>query len=206
MLKIYKMRSFLFFIFFISSFSVFSQEDYLDLIAKETCECVNAKKIDFSKSRDTEAQAVVGVCMITSYSNYKDKMNPEDKVEFDDNEGMAKFGEKVAMKMLNHCPDLIIKLGSTLHENDNSISSNSSIEGEFISIKFGDFITLIMKDKSGRIHNLLLLNHFQNAEWITNNELKKNQKISITYNDHEFYDPKSKDYKLFKVLYGINKI
>lgn len=194
-------------LFFLSiSFSVFSQQDYVDIIARETCECVNAKKIDLTKASEVEVQAALGVCMITSYSTYKDKMNPEDKVEFGDSGGMEKLGEKVGLKMLNHCPELIMKLGSALDEEKNSAVPNLIIEGEFVSVKQGDFVALVVKDNSGRIHNLLLLNHFQNAEWITNNELKKNQKISVTYNDHEFYDPKSKDYKHFKVLYGINKI
>ena len=65
------------------------------------------------------------------------------------------------------------------------------------------FLTIVLKEKSGRFHQLLFLNFFENAELITNGKLKPNQKIAITYNEHEFYDPKLKDYKYYKVLYSL---
>lgn len=126
--------------------------------------------------------------------------------------------------MINHCPDLMIKLGQGYIENNkgnfeteeevveiknekNDVAVGDSVlEGTFLEYKTGDFITISLKDNTGRTHHLLLLNHFENADLITNNKLQPNQKISVSYSEHEFFDPKLKDYKYFKVLYSLKTL
>ncbi|WP_136668085.1 hypothetical protein [Flavobacterium sp. H122] len=211
---------FYFSLFFCFLFGFSYAQDYFDLMAKETCECVQAKKMDFSKIPYQELQASLGACMIPSFIKYKDKLDKSDQVEFSDQEGMRKLGEKIGAKMLTHCPDLMIKIGTEYLKNENAdskeepdvyrdqddkpvISDDLSLEGTFLETKTGDFLSVVLKEKSGRIHQLLLLNFFDNAELITNGKLKPNQKITVTYNEHEFYDPKLKDYKYYKVLYSL---
>lgn len=182
-------------------------QDYLDIIGKETCECINAKKTDLSAANTLELQTNVGSCMMNSYSIYKDKMDPKDKAEYGDIPRMRKLGENVALKMLTHCPDVIMALGNSVKENKTASENGILIlEGEFLRTKISDFLTIEVKETNGRIHNLLLLNYFVNAEFFTNEILKKNDKISIGYKEQEFYDPKSKEYKYFKVIYNLNKI
>jgi hypothetical protein len=198
-------------------------QDYYDLMAKETCECVQGKKIDFTKIPYQELQASLGACMIPSFIKFKDKLEKEEQIEFDDKEGMRKLGEKIGAKMLTHCPDLMISIGTQYLKNEGTdnneeqdlnkdqdrnvvMSDDIPLEGAFVETKSGDFLSIVIKEKSGRMHQLLLLNFFENAELITNGKLKPNEKIAITYNEHEFYDPKSKDYKYYKVLYSLKKI
>jgi hypothetical protein len=182
-------------------------QDYLDIIGKETCECIKAKKFDLSKPNVLELQGALGSCMMTSYSVYREKMSPNDRAEYGDSQGMRKLGENIGIKMLTHCPELIIALGSSTDDKESTVEDLATVlEGEFLEIKTSDFISITMKDLTGRIHSLLLLNHFVNAELITDKVLKKNETITVSYKDHEFYDPKSKDFKYYKVLYSLTKI
>jgi hypothetical protein len=216
---------FVFFLLFLFN-TVFSQ-DYIDLIAKETCECVTNKKLNLKKVEASELQAQLGACMVPSYVKYRDKMPKEDIAEFTDNNAMRKLGEKIGVKMINHCPDLMIKLGQGYLENKKNkveieedlvevvstdkgnnivVSGDVELEGTFLEYKISDFITISLKDNTGRTHHLLLLNHFENADLISNSKLQTNQKISVSYSEHEFFDPKLKDYKYFKVLYSLKTL
>lgn len=203
-------------IFFCSFFGLSNAQDYYDKMAKETCECVQSKKIEFSKVSYEEIQASLGACMIPSFVKYKDKLEKENQVEFADKEGMRKLGELIGTKMLIHCPDFMLKIGTEYLKNGNNevanytskdekevVAQDTPLEGSYVETKSGDFLSIILKEKSGRSHQLLFLNFFENAELITNGKLKPNQKIAITYNEHEFYDPKLKDYKYYKVLYSL---
>jgi hypothetical protein len=182
-------------------------QDYIDIIGKETCECINAKKIDVSKSTPLELQSALGVCMMTSYSSYREKMSSNDRVEYGDSEGMRKLGESVGVKMLIHCPQVIMAIGGSLDDSKSAVEEKAIVlEGQFLEIKVNDFVSITVKDLMGRTHNLLLLNHFENAELITDKLLKKNEKVAISYKEHEFYDPKSKDFKYYKVIYSLTKI
>lgn len=207
---------FYFALIFCFVFEFSNAQDVYDLMAKETCECVQAKKMDISKVPYEELQASLGACMIPGFIKYKDKLNKEDQVEFSDKEGMRKLGEQIGTKMLIHCPDLMLKIGTEYlkkedsnsniyqdYENKVVKSDDIPLEGTYLETKSGDFLTIVLKEKSGRSHQLLFLNFFENAELITNGKLKPNQKIAITYNEHEFYDPKLKDYKYYKVLYSL---
>lgn len=200
-------------------FGISYSQDYYDLMAKETCECVQAKNLDIKAIPYKELQVTLGSCMLPSFVKYKDKLDKSDQIEFSDREGMRKLGEKIGAKMITHCPDLMIKLGTEYIKNEENvaneavaekdqdknvvISDDLKLEGTYVETKTGDFISIFLKEKSGRTHQLLLLNFFDNAELITNGKLKPNQKIEITYNEHEFYDPKLKDYKYYKVLYSL---
>ena len=51
-----------------------------------------------------------------------------------------------------------------------------------------------------------MLSFFENSNLITENLLKKDDKITIEYIEEEFYDSKAKDFRYFKVLKGIKKL
>ncbi len=188
--------------------SVSYSQDALDIIGKETCECLNKKIPDVTKVPSNVLQNELGACMMTSYMAHKSELKPEDQADFGDSEGMRKLGESVAMKMLVHCPNVIMELGrSTLDEKaDEIVIDNYKISGQFLEAKTNDFISISIKDNTGRTHSLLLLTFFENSNLITESLLKKNQQIEVEYYEQEFYDPKSKDFRYYKVLQGLKKI
>jgi hypothetical protein len=188
--------------------SVSYSQDALDIIGKETCECLNKKIPDVTKVPSNELQNELGACMMTSYMAHKSELKPEDQSEFGNSEGMRKLGENVAMKMLVHCPNIIMELGRSSLDEEAKVEEveNAKISGQFIESKSNDFISISIKDNVGRTHSLILLTFFENSNLISENLLKKNQKIEVEYYEQEFYDPKSKDFRYYKVLQGLKKI
>ncbi len=181
-------------------------QDAIDAMAKETCECINKKFPDISKSNAGEIEDELGSCLLTSYMAHKEELKPEDKTELTNQEGMKNLGEKVAMKMLTHCPAVIIELGKSSNDEEAVEVANLTLSGQFVESKSNEFVTISLKDASGRTHSLVLLNPFENSSLITDNSLKKNDKIEVEYYEQEFYDPKAKDFRYYKVLQGLKKI
>lgn len=190
----------------VASFS-YAQESAIDLIAKETCECITDKKNDLSNTDKNDLQSILGVCMLKSYTKHEGELQTEEKVSFSDEEGLEKFGESIALKMLNYCPDTIVELGRIAIEEEKNAATNEvlSIEGTVTDIKTEQFVTISVKDKSNRIHKLLLLDYFESASLFVNGEIKKNNKLVVYYSDIELYDPSTKDFKFFKVISGLEK-
>ena len=114
-------------LFLIFSTNSFSQDVY-DIIGKETCTCLEAKKLDYTKLNKKDIQTQVGLCMIQSYSSHASEFKLEDKVSFDDQAGMRSLGEKVAMKMLADCPAIILEMGRrSVDEDDTSEVEKESL-------------------------------------------------------------------------------
>ena len=111
------------------------------------------------------------------------------------------------MKMLNYCPDFIVELGQMAIEEDKNAKAEVvlSIDGTVTEIKTEQFVTISVKDKTNRIHKLLLLDYFDSASLFVNGEIKKNDKIVVYYSDIELYDPSTKDFKFYKVISGLEK-
>ncbi|MDI5950004.1 hypothetical protein [Flavobacterium yafengii] len=198
----------LFFILIVLCNSLSYSQDVYDVIGKETCECLNAKKIDYSKMNKKEMQTQVGVCMIQSYSSHLSEFKPEDKISFDDEEGMRNLGEKVAMKMMVSCPEIILEMGKRSIDEDDSaevVKESAFIEGEVTEIKTEQFITLQVKDKNGRNFSFLLLDYFETASLITNSEINKKDNIKVSYTEIELFDPKNKEFRYFKIITDLEK-
>lgn len=190
---------------FLFSSLIYSQDVY-EIIAKETCECLSLKKINYESTSKEDIQKEVGLCMIQSYTSHINDFKPEEKINFDDEGGMEKMGEAVAMKMLVHCPEIIMEMGKLAQDEDkNANVETSTIDGEIQDIKAEQFVTIILKDKNGRVHNLLILDYFDTASLFTNNEIKKKDNISVSFSEVELYDPKMKEFRYFKIISKIEK-
>lgn len=190
-----------------SSFSY--AQDVYDVIGKETCGCLEAKKINYSAMNKKEMQTQVGLCMIQSYSTHASEFEPKDKISFDDEEGMRGLGEKVAMKMMVSCPEIIMEMGRRSIEDDdsNAVEKESSfVEGEVIEIKSEQFLSIQLKDKNGRNFNFLLLDYFETASLLTNKEINKKDKIKVSYTEIELFDPQNKEFRYFKIITNLEKI
>ncbi|RUT70055.1 hypothetical protein D0817_12795 [Flavobacterium cupreum] len=174
-------------------------QDVLETIAKETCSCLEAKKTKEPNLSDADFKTEVGVCMIKSYSDHMSEFKPSEKVNFDDEEGMGKLGEGVALKMLQFCPDIIMEFGRAAKDEDVK-KEDPSLSGEVTDIKWDQFVTLQLKDQTGRNYNLLLLDSFDTASLLTNNEIKKKDKLKVSYTEIELFDAKAKEFRYFKVL------
>jgi hypothetical protein len=202
------MKKFILLLLLLSS-SVYSQDAIIDIVAKETCECMSAKKTDLTNSNLEELQMSLGLCMLNSYSEHSKEFDDSNKIDISDEEQMSVFGEKIAMKMINYCPDFIIGLGKiALAEEEASASTNNqteSLEGIVTEIKTEQFVTISVKDKNNRIHKFLLLDYFDTASLFMDGEVKKGTQLLIYYSEIELYDPILKDFRFNKVISGLEK-
>ena len=208
MRKIYNMKKIFLLVVLFCNVALYSQ-DVLEVIAKETCECLTSKKSKNPNLSVEDFKSEVGVCMIKSYSDHMSEFKGADKVNFTDKEGMTKLGEQVAIKMLQICPDMIMELGRNAvkqYEDDEvAEEEDPTLSGEVVDIKWEQFITLQLKDKTGRNYNLLLLDSFDTASLLTNNEIKKKDKLIVSYTEIELFDAKAKEYRYFKILTNLEK-
>ena len=179
-------------------------QDVLNVIAKESCECLDAKKAKSDNFTGDELKTAVGLCIIKSYSDHISEFKGDEKVKFADTAGMSKLGEDVALKMLEICPNMIIELGKT--KDDVEVKEEDAfIVGEVTDIKSEQFMTLQMKDQNGRNYNLLLLDYFDTASLLTNNEIKKKDKLKVSYSEIELFDTKAKEFRYYKILTKLEK-
>ena len=77
--------------------------------------------------------------------------------------------------------------------------------GEVIDIQSEQFITLQVKDQNGRNYSFLLLTYFDTAPLLTNNDIKKKDKLKISYTEIELFDSKAKEFRYFKILTKLEK-
>jgi hypothetical protein len=180
-------------------------QDILQTIATETCSCIKDKKLDMEKVTGIQLENEFAGCFFNSYNAHLDEVEKVEKLDFSDEEQMGKFGEKVAMKMLGICPDVILAMGRADEEGATETVAIQTVEGEVIDIRTTDFVTIVLKDKNGRTHNLLLLNYFETSSLFTDNQIKKKDKIAVAYSEIDMYDPKAKEFRYYKVISGLEK-
>jgi hypothetical protein len=192
------MKKYILFLFFISA-TTFSQ-DVKDKIAKETCECTTKLDLDEMDSSDLELN--FGLCMLESYNKHINEFAENEKLDFENNAQMEKFGEEIALKMLSFCPDMILKLGEG-YKSDETVSNDLTIEGIFNGTKAETFFNVIIKEPTGKTTKLILLDYFENAYLITDKLLKNNQEVKVTYYEAKLFDSKSNSFVATKIITNI---
>ena len=203
--RIYNMKRIFLVLVILCNVAGYSQEVF-DVIAKETCDCLQAKKDKQPNLSADDFKTEVGVCMIKSYSDHMSEFKGADKVDFGDSEGMTKLGEKVAIKMMQFCPNVILELGKSAQNAEKEVEKEDAfVEGVVVDILSEQFVTLQMKDQKGRSYNLLLLDYFDTASLLTNNEIKKKDKVKVSYAEIELFDSKAKEFRYYKIITKIER-
>jgi hypothetical protein len=180
--------------------------DVYDLIAKETCSCIESKKIEINaQTNENQLTLALGLCMLEVYEKHKNELPENDRTELGDDEGMEKMGQKIGIKMVNHCPDFLITLGQ-MEDNETATEVKKfTIEGKVTGFETKQFVTIKLKDKNNRLHNLLLLDYFETASLYTEGNIKSGTELIVGYTEVEMYDPEAKDFKYFKVISSLQK-
>jgi hypothetical protein len=208
MRKTFKMKKILFIVMASSAFS--HAQGVVDVIAQESCDCIKGKKLDMAAIDDQKLKMEYGFCLLQSYNKHSGqyaKENPDAPINMSDGDSMRQFGEKIGMRMISVCPEVLMSAGeSYLRESDEEVvEADLAIEGEITEIKSEQFVTIQVRDSNKRIHNFLMLDYFNSAGLLTNNEIRKKDRISVKYSEIELYDPKAKEFRYFKVISGLEK-
>lgn len=180
----------LFFVFVITLFSgfpLFAQDDVYTIIARETCECISKKDIDLTKKK--QAQMTLGLCLIERANANKLEM------DLTNEETMRELGKKIGVIMVGFCPDVF---SAFVEEEEEAVEEGpvyESVSGVVKSVDTGDFIYLVVKEKSGKEHKFIWLQYFSGSdEFAADPRSLKGKKVTVYYQTWEVFSPVSKTY------------
>lgn len=196
------MRKIMALAFTLLTYVTYSQ-DLIDTMARESCDCISKRTSELKNITPQMMESEFGICVIKSYSAHADEYNKLFKADLTDKPAMKLLGEKIALKMFTYCPQMLMDMVGD--DDSDDYIEDLKIEGKITDIKIEQFVTIQIKDKNNRQHNFLILDYFDSAALFTNNEIKKNDSIAVTYTEIELYDPKAKEFRYFKVIKGLEK-
>lgn len=178
---------------------VFAQ-DLLDKIAMKSCECVQLDDIDAMSGSELENK--FGICVIQEALEYPEEMLSEHGLDLSnlDAEVGEQLGTLVATRMLTHCPDVLIKLGSKSEETEDAANASLTASGTILKLEEKQFVTLILKDDAGLVTKYIWLGNFPGSYELSEGQSVQNKKVTVSFVKQEFYDPRIKDYRTFNVM------
>ncbi len=194
------------------AFNAFSQ-DVLTTVTKEVCTCIEGKKDKLDTSNPQSLKMQLGFCILGSYNNHTTEIDKIYGKIMQDEKAMEKFGEDVGMKMASVCPETLMSLAGSFSDTEvadttatEEVKEDLFVEGEIVAFKANEFVTIQVKDKNARVHNMLILDYFETSALYTNNQIKPKDKIKVSYTEIELFDPKAKEFRYFKVITALEKI
>lgn len=192
------------------TFNSYAQQELIDTIAEETCDCINKKNLNFEESNSNDLAATLTSCMFASYQTKIDKFKENEKLNFSDSNQMRGFGEKVGLSMVKYCPSFILELGRMKNgfgsdDEEEEIESYESISGKIKLITTEKYLTIKLVEDSGKTTDFFLLNDFDNSYLITDKILKKDDKIEVYFYEINLYDTKLNKFLPQKIISDIIK-
>lgn len=192
------MRSFLLSLMLLIGINGMAQ-DVLDTIAVAACECMDNLDVENMDSEKFTMQ--VGLCMIEKAMPYADVIKRDYDIDFKDIDGAAgeKLGQLIGIRMATTCPDKLMAFANMQAEEPELESM--AISGIINDIKTEGFNILYVEDDSGRKYSLLWLSYFENSyDLLKRKKELVGKKVSVTYEEQEFFDPRISEYRKYKVI------
>jgi hypothetical protein len=184
------------------SVQLFSQESYIDKIAKETCEYLESDEIMAIVNGDIKSQKL-GAFMITLYNQYEDELLKEGFViDFSDGSNSGRdFGEQVGMHMAKFCPTTLIALAGEIESDEVEIDTYE-VTGKIVAVQGNEFSTVILKDEAGKTQKFLWLQNFKGSDTLIQSleGLDKMPQVKIVYRNIECFSPQLQDYIIRKEI------
>jgi hypothetical protein len=179
---------------------VASSQDLGDVMADEVCECMNRK--DLSAIENSKLTIEVGLCIVEAYGKHPEA-NAYFGIENFDEEGGRIMGQKLAVKLVNICPQLITRLAE-LKNNIGEGSGTYELTGKIEKMEEGDFVSYHVRDKGGKVYKVLWYQNFTgSSEFIQEPKKLVGKKVTVTVKDVECYIPKAKGYYSIKEIQQI---
>nr|WP_297309788.1 hypothetical protein [uncultured Flavobacterium sp.] len=175
-----------------------SRFELIDLISTDICEEIQKMDLKTLDSRN------LGLQMIQSFTNYdSDLKNLFGKGYLINDEVMQDFAQEIGVSMGLKCPAVFIDMFEDVETEANF--DYLTVVGKFNKIKKGEFLTFTIKESSGKTHEFLLLNEFETAYLITDEILKKDETIEVTFFASEIYNAKIGRYVNYNIVTYIEK-
>lgn len=177
-------------------------EKQLTKVTNSTCECLQDKDIESGDMNMLQME--LGICMLAAMgeNNISIDVNNPSEIE--------SFGEKVGMQLAYSCPKFLEIIGEMAEEDPDMLNDiidardQPSLEissGVVSEVKSDDFVTLKIRNISGKKETFFWMQHFEGSSLLENDGsaiLQKN--VYIEYETIEVYSPKLEDYIDFKMI------
>lgn len=185
-----------------------SKDELLHTMAQETCNCINAKNVDFSNVNSDTLELELGLCILESYGNHKADVDTFFNLSFDDESTLIKLGEDIAYKMMNECPKIIMAMAGSYMEEDgfNDVPpppatknlEDLNMEAKLVSLNNDAVSYIVVKDEFNKEHIFIVSEQFEDYSLLNKSNYKKN--FRIFYKEEEYFDLSEKRYVLKKVI------
>ncbi len=167
-------------------------------LAALTCECATNKGTE--KLTETE----LGICIFESLGMLDEKerkiigYNPDKK-----SASLERIAENVGVEMALLCPKVFANI---LGEESEYVAEEteeiiaSSHKGTFESMTAGEFNTIVITDESNTKRAFIWLFSFEGDSLFIKDKIVKGDKVEIFYTEQQFFDPKTKTYKIYNEI------
>jgi len=175
-----------------------------DKLGESACAC--ASEGDLTREN---VEMTLGLCILQAINKYeKDVEKHYGKGVVTNDAKMEELGYNIGAKMGLKCPTIFKYMLENDTDNDTEEmveEEYASISGKVFEIKSEQFITFSVKETSGKKHDFILLNNFDNAFLLTDKVLKANDNVEVSYYELEFFDAKLGKFISYSILTDIIK-
>lgn len=169
-------------------------------LAALTCECST------NKGAEKLSETDLGLCIFEALNMLNDKekkvigYNPDKK-----SANIEKIAENVGVEMALICPKVFSNI---LAEEEGVVSEEvveeeiieSSHKGTFETMTAVEFNTITITDETNTKREFIWLFSFEGDALLIKGKIVKGDKIEVFYREQEFFDPKSKTYKIYNEI------
>jgi len=175
-----------------------SRIELLDAISNDICSEITTKNIKVVNEN------VLGVQMIKSLMNYKeDVVFYFGKDYFINEKVMVTLGEEIGTHLGIKCPEIFLDI---IDSQDPTEAFNYlAVNGKLSKVQKNEFLTFTIKEPSGKTYEFLLLSSFETSYLLTDNILKINDEIEVSYYVSEIYNAKIGRYVNYNIVTYIEK-
>ena len=189
-----------FLIILLFSFAKISySQDYLNDIAKKSCDCLNKLSDTLTGER---INFEMGICVINAASPFRKQIKNDFKIDFDklDKEG-EELGRIIGIKMATLCPDGLMKLINAKKKNESEEITENIIEGQITAILDNKFVEFSIKDNKGKLSRYYWLTFIESKTDLPANYKKMIDKsVKIVFMPQEFFDARIGEYSKFNII------
>ncbi|MFA0964905.1 hypothetical protein AB9P05_24060 [Roseivirga sp. BDSF3-8] len=188
-------------------------QDVMDKVAEATCECFTNQAPSIKSAEQLQMQiALCGIQAATPYAKQIRKQHDFNIENLDDETGMEKFFEMLALRMVSSCPAFLQYVGENLDQINEIAEEDDYAEGEstgggvitgtFSGLESKQFNVLYIEDESGRQHKLLWQEFFENANQVEGPAAKKleGSRVKVYYIERDIYEPRLGEYIPMKIM------
>jgi len=201
------MKKFILVAFFVSHLTFgqkLSKDELVTKLSEETCSCMSTQEI-----KKDNLDMVLGLCMLKGVNKHQADVDKHFGKDIITNKPvLEKLGEEIGMKLALNCPSflqLVMDSDENFFEDEESEEVDQQITGVFKKSYSNNFLTVEIVESTGRKHEFILLHDFDTAYLITDNVLKSNDEVVITYYVLDLYDVNSKRFMNYKIISDITK-